>query len=88
MRRTREGEVDLVGYDGKQLVLAGEARWSNGLEDGAALAQLRSTVASVPGHDPGRTTLALYAREGFTDEVRARARRERVILRTVGDLFA
>jgi hypothetical protein len=87
-RRTREGEIDLVGYDGKLLVLAGEARWSNGPEDGAALAQLRRTVNNVPGYDPAGTKLILYTREGFTDAFRARAQAEGVILRTVVDLFA
>lgn len=87
-RRTREGEVELVGYDGNRLVLAGEAKWSNGLETGAALAQLRQTVVSVPGYDPARTKLALYTREGFTDDFRTRAQADGVILRTVTDLFA
>jgi AAA+ ATPase superfamily predicted ATPase len=86
-RRTREGELDIVGYDGKLLVLAGESKWSSGLEGGAALAQLRGTVVSVPGYDPAGTKLALYTREGFTDEFRGRARADGVILRTVGDLF-
>lgn len=87
-RRTREGEVELVGYDGNQLVLAGEAKWRNGLETGAALAQLRQTVVNVPGFHPARTKLALYTRDGFTDEFRARAQADGVILRTVDDLFA
>jgi hypothetical protein len=87
-RRTREGEIELVGYDGKLLVLAGEAKWANGPENGAALVQLRQTVVHVPGYDPARTRLVLYTREGFTDEFRARARAEYVILRTVVDLFA
>ena len=87
-RRTREGEIELVGYDGKLLVLAGEAKWSNGPEDGAALGQLRRTVINVPGYDPARTKLLLYTRDGFTDEFRARAKVESVILRTVVDLFA
>ena len=87
-RRTREGEIELVGYDGKLLVLAGEAKWSNRPEDGAALAQLRRTVANVPGNDPARTRLAIYAREGFTNEFRVRAQAGGVILRTVADLFA
>ena len=59
-----------------------------GPEGGAALAQLRRTVAHVPGYDPARTRLALYTREGFSDEFRARAQAEGVILRTVGDLYA
>jgi AAA+ ATPase superfamily predicted ATPase len=87
-RRTREGEIELVGYDGRLLVLAGEAKWSNRSEDGAALGQLRRTVVNVPGYDPARTKLILYTRDGFTDEFRARAKAEGVILRTVADLFA
>jgi hypothetical protein len=86
-RRTREGEVELVGYHGKRLVLAGEAKWASGLESGAALAQLRRTVVGVPGYDTALTKLALYTREGFTDEFKVRARAEGVILRTVRDLY-
>jgi len=87
-RRTREGEVEVVGYEGRRLVLAGEAKWSHGLEDGAALARLRRTVPYVPGYDPARTKFAVYAREGFTERFRVRAHAEGVILRTVADLFA
>ncbi|HET7677277.1 MAG TPA: ATP-binding protein [Candidatus Limnocylindrales bacterium] len=87
-RRTREGEIELVGYDGQKLVLAGEVKWANQLEDGASLLQLRRTVLHVPGYDPAHTKLALYSREGFTAEFRARAQEEGVILRTVADLFA
>lgn len=87
-RRTREGEVELVGYDGKKLVLAGEAKWSSGPEDGAALTQLQRTVQHVPGYDAHTTRLVIYTREGFTDTFRARARANGVVLRTVEDLYA
>ena len=86
-RRTSQGEIEIVGYDGKLLVIAGEAKWSDRPEAGAALGQLRRTVTSVPGYDPARTKLALYTREGFTEAFRARAEQEGVILRTVADLF-
>ena len=86
-KRTREGELDLVAHDGRRLVLAGEAKWSAGLEDGAALAQLRGTIAHVAGYDPAMTKLAIYTREGFTDGFRARATAAGVILRTVDDLY-
>lgn len=85
-RRTREGEVDIVGYEGRWLVLAGEAKWRARLEDGAALEQLRRTVTHVPGFDDRRTKLAIYARDGFRDDFRARADAQGVILRTVDDL--
>ena len=87
-RRTREGEIELVGYDGHQLVLAGEAKWSDALEDGQALARLRRTVVHVPGYDAGRTRLAIYTRTGFTDAFRRRDSTDGVILRSVEDLYA
>ena len=82
-----EGELEVVGYDGRRLVLAAEAKWSNTPDDGEALAQLRATATHVPGYDPAVTRLAVYTREGFTDRFRAEARRQQVILRTVEDLY-
>jgi len=87
-RRTREGEIEVVGYAGHDLVFAAEAKWTNGLDDGEALAQLRRTVVHVPGHDPDQTRLAIYTRDGFTEEFAERAAAEGVILRTVHDLYA
>jgi hypothetical protein len=87
MRRTREAEIDIVGYDGRHLVLAGEAKWRRGREDSATLEQLEQTVVHVPGYDEQRTRLVLYSRDGFTDAFRARATDRGVILRTVEDLF-
>lgn len=86
-RRTREAEIDVVAYQGKVLVLAAEAKWRNGLENGEVLVQLRSTVVHAPGYHPSKTRLAIYSREGFTDGFRAKAETEGVILRTVADLF-
>lgn len=86
-RRTREGEIEIVAYDGRRLVLAGEAKWTNGPEDGQALAQLRATVSHVPGYTPDGTRLVLYVRDGYTDRFRRAATAQGVILRTVGDLF-
>ncbi len=86
-KRTRQGEIDLVGYDGKRLVLAGEAKWRTGQEGGEALHRLQPTVRHVPGYDPTVTRLVLYARDGFTDALRARAQTEGIILRSVEDLY-
>jgi len=86
-RRTREAEVELAGYEGRELVLAGEAKWSDGLEDGAALSQLRRTIVHVPGYDPDATRLAIYARAGFTEDFRQRAIAAGVVLRSVDDLY-
>ena len=86
-RRTREGEIEIVAYDGKALVLAGEAKWHNGEVDTDALGQLEGTVRFVPGYGP-HTKLVIYARDGFTDELRRRAASSGIALRTVGDLYA
>ncbi len=87
-KRTREGEIEVVGYEGKRLVLAAEAKWTNGPEVGGALDQLRSTVVHVPGYSPSGTRLALYVRDGLTDRFRRAAEADGVILRTVADLYA
>lgn len=85
-RRTREGEIEIVAYDGRDLVLAGEAKWQNALLDTDALTQLERTVRHVPGYGP-RTQLILYSREGSTSQLEQRAQASGVILRTVDDLY-
>ena len=86
-RRTREAEIEVVGYRGQDLVIAVEAKWSASKEGGEALTQLRKAVVHVPGYDPEGTTLAIYTREGFTDDFRERAEHAGVILRTIEDMF-
>jgi uncharacterized protein len=86
-RRTREGEIEIVAYNGNALVLAGEAKWHNGEVDTDALGQLEGTVRSVPGCGP-QTRLVVYARDGFSERLRTRAQSSGVILRTIADLYA
>jgi len=86
-REMRSGEIELVVYEGKKLVLAGEAKWHDGLVDGDALSQLLGTVVHLSGYGK-HTRLALFARDGFTPAVVARASRDGIILRTVADLYA
>jgi len=86
-RRTRQGEIELVAYQGTRLVFAGEAKWHDGEVGTDALSQLEATVRFVPGFGP-HTKLAVYSRDGFTPRLRARADASGVILRTVADLFA
>jgi len=85
-RRTRRGELDLVIYDGRDLLMAGEAKWSE-TADIDALAQLRRTVRHAPGFSE-RTRLAVYARDGFSERLQVAARADDIILRTVADLYA
>jgi AAA+ ATPase superfamily predicted ATPase len=85
-RRTRQGEIELVAYEGASLVLAGEAKWHDGPLDTDALSQLLRTVTSVPGYSSA-TKLALFARDGFTERVTQRAAAEGIVLRTAADLY-
>lgn len=70
--RSVQRECELVVTQGARVVLAGEAKWSRGQIGHEGLGQLRRTVAAIPGVD-ARTLLCLFAREGFTDDVRDQA---------------
>ena len=59
----------------------------DGEVDTDALGQLEGTVRFVPGYGP-HTKLVIYARDGFTDQLRRRSASSGVVLRTVGDLYA
>ena len=85
-RRTRQGELELVGHEGDRLVLAGEAKWQARPVDLDALAQLDGTLRHVPGFG-AHTRRVLYSRVGFTERLTARADREGVLLRTVEDMY-
>jgi hypothetical protein len=85
-RRTREGEIDVVVYDGERLLLAGGAKWSAGEVDVDALGQLEATARHLPGFGPD-TRLLLVSREGFSARLRQIEAAGRVILRTVDDLY-
>jgi uncharacterized protein len=87
-RRTREGEIEVVGYDGTKLVLAAEAKWSGAPLASDALERLRSTAIHAPGYSTRDTRLAIYARGGFTERFRRAAHEQGVILRTVDDLYS
>lgn len=78
-------ELDIVGHDGGQVVLAAEAKWTNervGLE---ALRLLERRVASLPDVAPDRQ-LALFAKTGFTREVEALHGPD-LLLFTIADLL-
>lgn len=86
-RRTRQGEVDIVVYDGHRLLLASEAKWSGGEVDVDALGQLEATARHLPGFGP-ETRFLLVSREGFSPRLRRIEEAGRVALRTVEDLFS
>lgn len=85
-RRTRQGEVDVVVYDGDRLLLAGEAKWSAEVVDVDILGQLEATARHLPGFST-ETRFLLVSREGFSGRLWQMAGDGRVILRTVDDLF-
>jgi AAA+ ATPase superfamily predicted ATPase len=83
--RTVEHEAEVVVRHGTTVTLVGEANWSAAAVGTDALSQLRATASAIPGTTP-RTTLALFARESFTPELRRLAEHEPLVLATAGDM--
>jgi AAA+ ATPase superfamily predicted ATPase len=84
---TEQRQADVVVGAARQVTLVGECKWSDALVDIDALHQLRTAAAAVPGTNAA-TRLALFAREGFTDRVRAIAEQDGTLLLTAADLLA
>jgi AAA+ ATPase superfamily predicted ATPase len=61
----REHEVDVVAYDGEN-VLFGECKWSENPVTGAALQQLVRNSAAVPGFQGHRKLYGLFSKSGFS----------------------
>jgi len=79
-------ELEIVGLEAGQVVLVGEAKWTSepvGLE---VLHTLRRRVAMLPCVAPDHQ-LVLFAREGFTDAIRA-AQTPALRLVTAADMLA
>jgi hypothetical protein len=85
-RRQKEGEIEVVAARGTQLVLAGEAKWTNRPVDLVVLSHLRQTVQHAPGAD-GQTRLVLFGRS-FDDRLREVAATENVRLVEPSDLYS
>jgi hypothetical protein len=75
--RTRfSEEVDVVGLDGRRVVVAVEAKWTNSPLDAGvltALADHKLPALAQAGLDVTGCALVLASRSGFTDGVRALA---------------
>jgi hypothetical protein len=84
--RTEQREAEIVVRSGQAVTLVGEAKWSDRPLGTDALAQLRTTVPAIPDTS-AKTTLALFARDRFTDEVRAVAAAEGILLLTADDMI-
>ena len=79
-------EADVVAGSRKHVLLAGEAKWSDPVDD-HALGQLRRVVDKMPGTDDD-TRLAVFSRHGFDDRLRAKADAKDILLFGVDDLYA
>lgn len=85
--RTVQRESEVVVIDGRRLVLVGEAKWTDGRVGREALDQLRRTASSLPGYEPGKTRLALFARDAFSDDLRRAEADGEVLLLTARDML-
>ena len=85
---SRDGrtEVDVVGTRKQRYVFVGSCKWRKTVGTDV-LSQLRAQQEAL-GPKAARARLAIFAREGFTDELRGEAAEEDVLLVTAADLFA
>jgi len=85
---SRDGsvEIDVVGVRKGRYALLGSCRWRRTIGSDV-LDGLHEAQAALGGKAMG-ARLALFARRGFTAELRERAEAERVLLVTAADLFA
>lgn len=84
-RHQSEGEVDVVGVHGKEVVLAGEAKWTNAPVGLTELNHLREVSRCIPGvHDDVR--LCLFGRR-FDQRLQDAAAQDTVELITPDQLY-
>lgn len=85
---SRDGrtEIDIVGIRGHRYVLVGSCKWRR-TADVDVLDDLRARQDAL-GPRAARARPAIFAREGFTDRLRERARDEHALLISAPDLFA
>lgn len=84
---SRDGktEIDIVGVRGHRYTLVGSCKWRRtvGIEALADLLRLHDAL----GPNAARARLALFAREGFTDELHRAATADDVLLVSARELF-
>lgn len=84
--RSRDGqtEIDVVGIRRGRYALLGSCKWRRRADERVLdeLIEARDRMGKA-----GRARLAVFAREDFTDGLRARAREEDVLLVTLADLY-
>lgn len=85
--RRSDLEVDVAAVDRKGYTLLGSCKWWKDPVGEAVLDELLSARTAI-GPKANQAELAIFAKHGFTDELAARAERERIHLITAADLFA
>ena len=85
---SRDGrtEIDVVGVRKNRYVLVGSCQWRKTVGTDV-LGALRAQQEAL-GPKAARARLAIFAREGFTDELREEALEDQMLLVTAADLFA
>lgn len=84
--RDGQAEVDVVAMTKTAYTLLGSCKWHRGKVGTAVLDQLYEHRALL-GKQAAQARLALFARDGFHDQVLHRASLEKVILLSTADLF-
>ncbi|UUY02038.1 ATP-binding protein [Svornostia abyssi] len=84
--RKGDVEIDIVGVRQRRYVLVGAVKWRK-IVDTDVLGDVLEQQAAL-GASARRARLLVFAREGFTDEMRRRSADEGVELLTAADLFA
>jgi AAA+ ATPase superfamily predicted ATPase len=84
--RRGDVEIDIVGMRQQRYTLVAECKWSRNAVGVATLDGLYERRAHLGGA-AAQARLAIFARAGFTDALRKRADKEKVILVSADDLF-
>jgi AAA+ ATPase superfamily predicted ATPase len=85
MSRDGQTEIDVVGLRRGRYAFLGSCKWRRRADERVLdeLLAARDRIGKA-----GRAQLAVFARDGFTDGLRARAADEGVLLVTLSDLYA
>jgi uncharacterized protein len=84
--RGGEVEVDVAGHHHGRYTLLGSVKWSATV--GVRVLDQLAEARDLLGARAARARLVLFARRGFTPELRERAQRDGVVLVTAQDLFS
>ncbi len=81
------GELEIVGMDGNELSIVGEAKWQNAPVGEAELNHVLKVLPSVPGYVAGNVEIYLFGKT-FDQHIVERAKREGIRLVAPPDLLS